>query len=95
MSRIASYHHSGDSGLGVQANRYPSFESEKIIIMSPKILPGPKGMKLRMLSGRLLSFLVYELNEFFAEALVSAGNLEDMGVAFFGQSFFRKRRLHL
>ena len=31
---------------------------------------------------RLLSFLVYELNEFFAEALVSTRNLEDLAVAF-------------
>ena len=44
---------------------------------------------------RLLSFLVYELNEFFAEALVSTRNLEDLGIAFFGQSFFCKRPLHL
>jgi hypothetical protein len=44
---------------------------------------------------RLLSFLVYEFNEFFAEALVSTRNLEDLGIAFFGQSFFYKRPLHL
>ena len=44
---------------------------------------------------RLLSFLVYQINEFFAETLISTGNLEDLGVAFFGQSFFCKRPLHL
>src|SRR6266478_3144854 len=44
---------------------------------------------------RLMSFLVYELNEFFAEALVSTRNLEDLRIAFFVQSFFRKRPLHL
>src|SRR4029077_21054444 len=44
---------------------------------------------------RLLSFLVYQVNEFFAEALVSTRKLEDLAVAFLGQSFFRKRPLHL
>src|SRR5215467_7439082 len=44
---------------------------------------------------RLMFFLVYQVNEFFAEALVSTRNLKDLSVAFFGQSFFRKRPFHL
>src|SRR4029077_19033386 len=54
----------------------------------------PRWKKLRILL-RLMSFLVYQFNEFFAEALVSTRNLEDLGIAFFVQSFFRKRPLHL
>jgi hypothetical protein len=42
-----------------------------------------------------LSFLIYKLNEFFAEVLIATRDLEDLGIAFFSQSFFRKRRLHL
>src|SRR5215813_8386902 len=44
---------------------------------------------------RLLSFLVYDLNESFTEALVGTRNFEDLGIAFWGESLFRKCPLHL
>ena len=66
-------------------------------IMSRNFWPGHLSQTTKIANGslRLLSFLVYELNEFFAEALVSTRNLEDLGIAFLGQSLFRKCPLHL
>ena len=51
--------------------------------------------KSQLFAAEPLFFLVYELNEFFAETLVSTRNLEDLGIAFFGQSLFCKCPLHL
>src|SRR5262245_27745838 len=83
-------------GHQAQASQYPSFKPGK---MSPDISPGHLAERrmenCKRFLLRLLSFLVYQLNKFFAEALVSTRNLEDLGVAFLGQSLFRKCPLHL
>src|SRR5439155_11453225 len=72
--------------LGAQLNGGPSTRAGTSARMEKNCGYFPLG---------LLSLLVYQLNELFAEALVSTGDLEDLGIAFFGESFFCKCPLHL